>query len=237
MVSTQPPLFNRRERVKPIHVPKLHHATFMTMDVPAMVDWYTLVCGLEPIYYADHAAWLTNDEANHRIALLRLPGTVPPVNKPHTAGLHHTAFEYATFDQWLDNYIRLRDAGIVPILCVDHGMTMSMYYIDPDGNGVEIQVDNFGDWGKSKEWMWASQEFSADQVGPQFDPEKLIVARASGLDADQIHKKAYAGEFIPDAGPYEMIFPDVWPGRVAADPSLADGVPMPPMDAFGLEGN
>ena len=34
-------------------------------------------------------AWLTNDEANHRIALLRLPGTKVPVDKPHTAGLHH----------------------------------------------------------------------------------------------------------------------------------------------------
>lgn len=85
-----------------------------------MVKFYEAVCGLQPVYYAEHAAWLTNDEANHRIALLRLPGTHPPVDKPHSAGLHHTAFEYSTFDQWLDNYERLRDLGILPALCLDH---------------------------------------------------------------------------------------------------------------------
>ncbi|QCB96301.1 extradiol dioxygenase [Arthrobacter sp. PAMC25564] len=218
----------RNPKPRPITAPKLHHATFMTMDVDAMVHFYELVCGLQPVYYSSHAAWLTNDEANHRIALLRLPGTKPPVDKPHTAGLHHTAFEYATFDQWLDNYERLRDQGILPAVCLDHGMTMSMYYVDPDGNGIEIQVDNFGDWGLSKEWMWAAQEFSEDQVGPQFDPEQLVQARKDGLDGDQIHKNAYAGKYRPDNESADMSFPDPWPARIAANPALADGVPLNP---------
>jgi hypothetical protein len=34
-----------------------------------MVAFYELVAGLQPVYYAEHAAWLTNDEGNHRIAL------------------------------------------------------------------------------------------------------------------------------------------------------------------------
>lgn len=206
---------------RPITVPKLHHATFMTVDVDAMVHWYELVCGLQPVYYADHAAWLTNDEANHRIALLKLPGIKVPVDKPHTAGLHHTAFEYATFGQWIDNYARLRDAGILPSICMHHGMTMSMYYVDPDGNGVEIQVDVFGDWSASKEWMWASQEFAEDQQGPQFDPEKLLAEYRKGVEADALQKRAYAGEFLPaeQSGPF---FPDVWPERVAVNPGLTD---------------
>jgi len=226
---THPPIPDTRQpRPRPIIAPKLHHATFMTMDVAAMVAWYELVCGLRPIYFAEHAAWMTNDEANHRIALLRLPGTMPPINKPHTAGLHHTAFEYATFDQWLDNYERLRDAGIVPTFSLDHGMTMSMYYQDPDGNGVEIQVDNFLDWSLSTEWMWASIEFSADQVGPQFDPEKLVLARAKGLLHAEIHTLAYAGKMRPD-NEKPMDYIDVWPARIAAQPELANGVPFPPM--------
>ncbi|WP_104089792.1 VOC family protein [Arthrobacter sp. GMC3] len=219
----------RNPKPRPLTVPKLHHATFMTMDVDAMVNFYELVCGLQPVYYAEHAAWLTNDEANHRIALLRLPGTHPPVDKPHSAGLHHTAFEYATFNEWLDNYIRLRDQGIVPTICLDHGMTMSMYYADPDGNGVEIQVDAFGDWGMSKEWMWASQEFSEDQIGPQFDPELLVQARRNGLDPDEIHRRAHAGEYLPEVPRAELTFADPWPARIEADPTLTEGVPFPPM--------
>lgn len=212
-------------RPRPITVPKLHHATFMTQDVDAMVHFYEQVCGLQPVFFGPHAAWLTNDAANHRIALLGYPGVKAPVDKPHTAGLHHTAFEYETFDQWLDNYIRLRDLGITPPVCLDHGMTMSMYYVDPDGNGVEIQVDNFRDWGLSKEWMWASREFSEDQIGPQFDPEKLVAAREAGMTPDQIHQKAYRGEFLPDTPRPDPSLPDVWPAKIADNPALTHGLP------------
>ncbi|MTD57572.1 extradiol dioxygenase [Amycolatopsis sp. RM579] len=199
----------------------------MTMDVDAMVSFYELVAGLQPVYYAQHAAWLTNDDANHRIALLRLPGVHPPVDKPHSAGLHHTAFEYDTFDGWIDNYVRLRDAGVLPTVCLDHGMTMSMYYQDPDGNGVEIQVDVFGDWAASKEWMWASQEFSEDQIGPQFDPEELVAAYRSGATSAEIHTRARKGEFAPEQPRTVLTLDDPWPARISSDPSLADGVPAP----------
>lgn len=205
--------YHSTPKPRPITRPKLHHLTFMTLDVDAMVKWYELVAGLEPVYYSEGAAWLTNDEANHRIALLTFPGLKPPADKPHSAGLHHLAFEYASFDHWLDNYVRLSEAGIEPDRCLDHGMTMSMYYVDPEGNGVEIQVDVFEDWGKSKEWMWASQEFSADQVGPLFDPRKIVEARAAGLTMAQIHAKAYAAEYLPEVFPKELAFPDVWAER------------------------
>ena len=212
--------YSRNARPRPITVPQMHHATFMTLDVDAMVHWYELVCGLQPVYYSEGAAWLTNDDANHRIALLKLPGTKVPIDKPHTAGLHHTAFEYANPWHWLDNYVRLADNGITPAVCLHHGMTMSMYYVDPDGNGVEIQTDVFQDWAVSKEWMWASQEFAEDQIGPQFDPARLVDARAEGLDFDEIQKRAYAGEYAPvTAG--ALNFPDVWPARLEAEPELA----------------
>lgn len=227
-MSSDKSVYASTPRPRPIRVPKLHHATFMTMEIDPMVRFYEAVCGLQPVFYSEHAAWLTNDEANHRIALLRIPGTKPPVDKPHSAGLHHTAFEYSDFDHWLDNYVRLRDLGILPAYSMDHGMTMSIYYADPDGNGIEIQIDNFHDWGKSTEWMWASREFSEDQLGPQFDPEKLVEARAAGLDHDEIHRRAYAGEYVPENAVQNPMFPDPWPARIAANPEFANGVPLPP---------
>lgn len=35
-------------------------------------------------------------------------------------------------------WLALKDQGIVPHACLDHGMTMSFYYADPDGNSVEL---------------------------------------------------------------------------------------------------
>ena len=88
-------------------------------------------------------------------------------------------------------------------------MTMSMYYQDPEGNGVEIQFDTFGSWTKSKEWMWASQEFSANPIGEYFDPEQLVAARNAGLDAAEIHRRARAGEYVPDVIP-QVHLPELW---------------------------
>jgi catechol 2,3-dioxygenase len=198
-----------RSRRRPITRPIFHHTTFATLQLDAMVAFYEKVAGLEPVFHGDGGAWLTNDAANHRIALLALPGLKAPEDKGHTVGLHHTAFEYADFDQWLDNYERLAAEGIEPFLNLDHGMTMSMYYQDPEGNGVEIQVDNFADWSRSKEFMWAAQEFSDNPIGEHFDPADVSAARAEGLGHAEIHQRAMRGEYRPAVIP-DVHLPELW---------------------------
>lgn len=195
---------------RPINPPKLHHTTFTTMQLDNMVAWYELAVGLIPAFHNDEAAWLTNDEANHRIAFLSPPGLKKPADKSHETGIHHTAFEYATFDEWLDNYIRLRNHGILPFLTLDHGITMSIYYQDPDGNGVEIQVDAFGDWAASKQWISSALEFASNPIGTYFDPEKLVAAREAGLTFAEIHANARAGEYVPDTIPADIFLPELY---------------------------
>ena len=56
-------------------------------------------------------------------------------------------------------------------------MTFSYYYRDPDGNHVELQVDNFGDWAKSSAFMREGPEFHADPIGQFVDPDRV----AAGL--------------------------------------------------------
>lgn len=200
----------QRKRVRPINRPTFHHTTFATTHLHEMVAFYEAVAGLEPVHYGENAAWLTNDEANHRIALLALPGLKEPEDKGHTTGLHHTAFEYADFDQWVDNYIRLKADGIVPFLNLDHGMTMSMYYVDPEGNDVEIQVDAFGSWARSKEWMWHSPEFAENPIGEPFDPDQIVAARdEQGLSFEEIHHNCRDGKYVPDVVP-EVYLPEMW---------------------------
>jgi catechol 2,3-dioxygenase len=195
---------------RPVIAPKFHHTTFLTLKLHEMVAWYEKVAGLTPVHYSEGAAWLTNDEANHRIALVAHPLVKKPVDKSHSAGMHHTAFEYGNLDQWLDNYSRLKEDGIVPFMCMDHGITMSMYYADPEGNGVEIQVDAFGDWSVSKEWMWSSAEFAAEPLGQFFDPDKLVEARRDGLSMDEIHKNARGGKYLPENPPTDILLPEVY---------------------------
>ena len=137
----------------PVIHPKFHHVNLKTTRLQEMIDFYRELVGAEVIFQDQVGAWLSNDGANHRIALLAFPNFVDDPDKDTRTGMHHSAFEYASFEELNSSYLRLKEAGITPALCLDHGMTFSYYYADPDGNNVELQVDNFGSWEKSKEWM------------------------------------------------------------------------------------
>jgi len=151
-------------------------------------------------------AWLSNDKANHRLALLTTPSISDDPDKLAHAGMHHFAFEYKSLDELLDTYVRLKSLGIVPHMTLDHGMTMSFYYVDPDGNSVELQSDNFGDWEQSKSWMSTAAEFAANPIGIQVDGDLMIKARDAGASATDLHRRAYAGDFTPNS-PLDLRMP------------------------------
>jgi catechol 2,3-dioxygenase len=184
--------------------PKFHHVNLKTTRLDEMIDWYSTVVGADVVFRYDLGAWLSNDDANHRIALLAFPNFSDDPDRDAHTGMHHSAFEYDSFEQLDDSYLRLRDAGITPAICLDHGMTFSYYYADPDGNNVELQCDVFGDWAKSKEWMQSSLEFSQDPLGKFVDPDKVAADRARGIPFEEIHEKAMAGGYAPETAPIEL---------------------------------
>jgi len=186
--------------------PTLHHVNLKTKRLQEMVDWYGIVVGMKPTFQYPNGAWLTNDAANHRLALVTLPLLSDDPDKLMHTGIHHSAYEYATIDELLDTYTRLKALGIEPHACLDHGMTTSFYYVDPDGNSVELQVDNFGNWVLSSDWMHTSAQFAADPIGKPIDPEQMVAARKAGGSFADLHRRAYAGEF-PPAGPLDMRVP------------------------------
>jgi catechol-2,3-dioxygenase len=175
---------------------------FLTTRLDEMVDWYVTVLGMEVVFRFSLGAWITNDEANHRIALTAPPGLVRDPDKAGHDRLHHTAFEHASFDDLDADYLRLRERGIVPRACLDHGMTLSYYYADPDGNYVELQVDVFGDWKRSKVWMATSPDFAENPIGAAVDPAKVTEARASGATLAEIRRRIWGtDDFRPDEPP------------------------------------
>jgi catechol 2,3-dioxygenase len=187
---------------RPKGVPMLHHINIKTTRKKEMVDWYRKVLGMEIVAEHPVATFLSNDQANHRIALGALPGISPDENRVYHDGLHHSGFEYNSFDELNAAYLRLRDEGIVPLISIDHGFTFSYYYADPDGNLVELQVDVFGDWGKSRQW--AAEEMLKQQfmIGTVVDPAKVAEAYEQGMSFEEIHAKAETGLFntsqLPD---------------------------------------
>ena len=184
--------------------PKFHHFNLKTTRLQELIDFYRTLVGAEVTFQFEGGAWLSNDAANHRIALLAFPNFVDDPEKDTRTGMHHSAFEYASFEELNSSYLRLKEQEVTPALCLDHGMTLSYYYADPDGNHVELQVDCFGDWSESKEWMRKSEQFAANPIGVFVDPEQVAADHASGLTFADIHAKAMAGGYAPEQAPVEI---------------------------------
>jgi len=180
-----------------------------------MVDWYSKVLGMEPNYrtsaplgaHSDTGwkiAWLSNDEANQRIAIMALPRLTEDEQRSRHKGVQHIAFAYRSFDDLLLVYARLKSLAIDPVSAADHGTTTSIYYEDPDRNCIELMVDNFGDEEESIEFMRRSPSFASNPMGADVDPDQIYAARKGGISVAEIHARAYSGEFCGASGFYRQ---------------------------------
>jgi catechol-2,3-dioxygenase len=181
---------------------ELHHVTFKTNRLDEMVEFYGVLTGHQPVYRGESFAAITFDQANHRIALLALAPwmELPPEQAAGTTGLHHVAYEYDSLDELLHTYLRVKRAGIEPEWTVNHGPTLSFYYRDPDGNGIELQVDNCGhDLERWKEIT--TGPFQQNQMGINVNVEKLVEARSRGVSEEEIARDSYDHRDNPYAAP------------------------------------
>jgi len=134
-------------------------------------------------------AFLTYDDEHHRFALANLDTLQPDgseTEKQGLIGIDHVAYTYASLEDLLENYEQLKAKGIEPYWCVHHGMTVSMYYADPDGNQMEFQVDVFDSSEESNAYM-SGPIVAANPIGVEYDPEDWLA---------QIHAGKSASDFL-----------------------------------------
>jgi catechol-2,3-dioxygenase len=164
---------------------KLAHVVLRTNQMKTMLDWYVLVLNGRIAHEGEYLAFMTYDEEHHRVAFAVTGATDRPGDN-HT-GLHHVAFTYGDLDGLISNYKRLQSLGIKPTVTINHGPTMSMYYTDPDGNNIELQVDNFDTPGEARDFF-ESAAFAANPVGVLFDADELADRLAAGESAADLVK-------------------------------------------------
>ena len=169
---------------------RLAHVVLRSSQFDALVEWYkTVLCA--KIAFTDGAlAFLTYDEEHHRIAVLNIPGLQRQPDG--MTGMHHMAFTYASLRELVANYERLDQLGIRPVTCINHGPTTSMYYADPDGNQVELQIDNYDTVEEAGEFFY-SPAFAKNPIGVDFDPADLVRRFYAGEDEGTIKKRPDSG--------------------------------------------
>ncbi|HKQ63613.1 MAG TPA: VOC family protein [Methylomirabilota bacterium] len=156
---------------------KFAHVVLKTANFDAVIAWYATVLQARVAFRNDFIAFLTYDDEHHRVAVINNPGS--PAPDPAAAGVHHIAYTYTELGGLLATYRRLKAAGIEPARCINHGPTISMYYRDPDGLRVELQIDVFATMAEAHAYF-TGPDFAENPIGIIFDPEELIRDYESG---------------------------------------------------------
>jgi len=172
---------------------KLSHLVLQTNRRAEMVEWYCTVLGAQVLHENKHICFISYDDEHHRVAFIDpgpLADKAPAEGKTARAGgevgLHHVAFTMGSLDDLAEQYLHLREAGITPHRCVNHGVTTSMYFYDPDRNQVELLVDNFATAIEGQNYMRGRREGDKNPVGSDVDPAELVKRIEGGLKIEEL---------------------------------------------------
>ena len=159
-------------RIRPT---KFAHVVYRTRRFEQMLHWYGTVFDAAVQYQNEAIAFLTYDDEHHRFAFVNMSLFQPDgteTDRKGMIGVDHVAYTYASLNDLLETYAQLKERGINPYWCIHHGITVSMYYADPDGNQMEFQVDSFGSSEDANAFIDAY--FGANPIGVEYDPEDWL---------------------------------------------------------------
>ena len=162
------------------------HFVLRVTDLKASIAFYEKLLGMHVVHEAPFIAFLTYDAEHHRVALVVTP--VTDQAPPGAAGLDHVAYTFSSLEALLGSYLRLKELGIVPVWSINHGPTTSLYYADPDGNRIELQVDNFETEQQAQDFM-SSDVFVQNPIGVEFDADKLAARFIAGDAIEELQKQ------------------------------------------------
>lgn len=125
-------------------VNKVAHVVLSVRDVLTSVDFYTKALGLEVVDLKENhrAAFLSFGKQHHDIALFAAPEGA----ERGRVGLSHIAFQIeGGLSELKELKGRLEEMGATVSRTTDHTITKSVYFLDPDGNELEIFAEGFED--------------------------------------------------------------------------------------------
>lgn len=152
---------------------RLNHAVLWVRDAAASARFYVDVLGFRPVFEmaGERAVFLRADgsENDHDLGLFTVGAR--EAAPPQSPGLYHLAWQVHTIEELVDLRGRLLAAGALSGES-DHGVSKSVYGIDPDGIEFEIM------WAVPRD-AWPDRGFVR---GVDFDAE---LARWAGVDTSE----------------------------------------------------
>ena len=169
---------------------KFAHVVLKTSRFPEMLDWWKNFLEGEARHENKFISFISYDDEHHRIAIVNMPNLED--RSANSCGTEHFAFTYASLEDLFGQYERMKACGVSPYWTINHGMTLSAYYRDPDGNQVETQFDAMT-MDEADAFM-AGPLFAANPIGIDVDFEALIARYRAGEGVAAVTDYATAGK-------------------------------------------
>jgi catechol 2,3-dioxygenase len=120
----------------------LGHVNIYVRNAERSHKWYEDVLGLHTYdYMPGRAAFMSADrEQSHEVALIQV-GDDAPLQQKGQVGLNHMAWMMHSLDDLKEVYERLQEKNVPIDHVSDHGISIGIYFRDPDGNGLEVSYE------------------------------------------------------------------------------------------------
>lgn len=135
---------------------ELGHVVFYVQELERSVSFYTEVVGLslQGKIFNDRAAVLTGGRTHHELLLIEVGMAEGPIQGKRL-GLYHVGWKIGdSLDELRECYRQLQEMDYPIDGMSDHRVSQSLYIRDPDGNEIELYVDNPElDWRTDNSWF------------------------------------------------------------------------------------
>jgi catechol 2,3-dioxygenase len=126
-----------------MEVKELGHIVLYVRDLDRSRRFYRDVLGWpEVATMGQVGAMFSSGRTHHELLLLEVGPDAQPVPPGRRVGLYHFGLKIGRTDEELREAIaRLEEHGVPMVGTADHGVTHSVYIVDPDGNEIELYID------------------------------------------------------------------------------------------------
>jgi len=136
----------------------LGHVVFYVRDLEQSLRFYTEAVGLSLSgkIFQDRAALLSGGSTHHELLLIQIGEADGPLHGKRI-GPYPVGWKVGeSLDELKARYSKLSQLGYAIDGLSNHTISQSIYLRDPDGNEVELHVDDPGhDWKNDHSWMEA----------------------------------------------------------------------------------
>lgn len=125
------------------YTPKyLGHVNIYVRNAEKSQQWYEDILGLHTYdLVPGRAAFMSaNKDESHEVALMEV-GENALLPQQGQVGLNHMAWRMENLADLKEFYARLKEKQ-VPMNIADHGISLGIYFKDPDGNGIEVYYES-----------------------------------------------------------------------------------------------